>query len=85
MAQKLGYNKSEILSLTLDDLDCFEKKENIKNKIDKIIDLGKMNFKTIYRKKDKKILLVNETIRYLKERDLFECSVKEEPFVKEIK
>jgi len=84
MAQKLGYNKSEILSLTLDDLDCFEKKENIKNKIDKIKDLGKMNFKTMYRKKDKKILLVNETIRYLKERDLFECSVKEEPFSKEI-
>ena len=84
MAQKLGYNKSEILSLTLDVLDCFEKKENIKNKIDKIKDLGKMNFKTMYRKKDKKILLVNETIRYLKKRDLFECSVKEEPCSKDI-
>jgi len=84
MAQKLGYDKSEILSLTLDDLDCLEEKENIKNKLNNIKDLGKMNFKTMYRKKDKRTILVNETIRYLKERDLFECSVKEEPCSKEI-
>ena len=84
MAQKLGYDKSEILSLTLNDLDCFEEKENIKNKLDNIKDLGKMNFKTMYRKKDKRTILVNETICYLKERDLFECSVKEELCSKEI-
>jgi len=84
MAKKLGYDKSEIFTLTLDDLDCFWEKENIKNKLKNIKDLGKMNFKTMYRKKDKRKILVNETIRYLKKRDLFECSVKEELCSKEI-
>ena len=82
MTQKLGYNKSEILSLTLDDLDCLEKKDNIQTKIDKIKDLGKMNFKTMYLRKDKKKILVNETICYLKDKDLFECFVKEEAHTK---
>ena len=82
MAQKLGYDKSEILSLTLNDLNYLEGKEEIKNKLDKIKDLDKMDFKTMYRKKDKKIILVNETIRYLKEKNLFECVVKEELFSK---
>ncbi len=82
LAQKLGYDKSEILSLTLNDLNYLEGKEEIKNKLDKIKDLDKMDFKTMYRKKDKKIILVNETIRYLKEKDLFECVVKEELFSK---
>jgi hypothetical protein len=84
MAQKLGYDKSEILSLTLDDLDCLEEKESIKNKLNNIKDLGKMNFKTMYKKKDKRTILVNETIRYLKKKDLFECFVKEESCSKEI-
>lgn len=82
LAQKLGYDKSEILSLTLNDLNYLERKEEIKNKLDKIKDLDKMDFKTMYRKKDKKIILVSETIRYLKEKDLFECVVKEELFSK---
>lgn len=84
MAKNLGYDKSEILSLTLNDLDCFGKKENLKNKLNNIKGLGKINFKTMYRKKDKRTILVNETIRYLKNRDLFECSVKEELYPKEI-
>ena len=84
MAQKLGYDKSEILSLTLNDLDCFEEKENIKNKLDNNKDLSKMNLKTMYRKRGKRTIFVNETICYLKERDLFECSVKEELCSKEI-
>jgi len=82
IAQKLGYDKSEFLSLNLNDINYLERKETIKNKIDKIKDLDKMDFKTMYRKKDKKIILVNETIRYLKDRDLFECYVKEEIFSK---
>jgi PAS domain S-box-containing protein len=82
IAKKLGYDKSEFLSLNLNDLNYLERKETIKNKIDKIKDLEKMDFKTMYQKKDKKIILVNETIRYLKDRDLFECYVKEEIFSK---
>ena len=82
IAQKLGYDKSEFLSLTLNDLNYLDGKETIKNKIDKIKDLDKLEFKTMYRKKDKKIILVNETIRYLKDRNLFECFVKEEIFSK---
>lgn len=84
MTQKLGYDRSEILSLSLDELDCFEKKDNIKNKVDLVKDKGKMNFKTMYRKKDQRIILVIETIRYLKDMDLFECLVKEEAYTKQI-
>jgi PAS domain S-box-containing protein len=82
MTQKLGYDRSEILSLTLEEIDCFDKKDNIKDKVVKVKDQGKMNFKTMYRKKDQKIVLVIETIRYLKDIDLFECLVKEEAYTK---
>jgi PAS domain S-box-containing protein len=78
MIQKLGYDRSEILSLSLEELDCFDKKDNIKDKVVKVKDKGKMNFKTMYRKKDHKKVLVVETIRYLKDINLFECLVKEE-------
>ena len=82
MIQKLGYDRSEILSLTLDDLDCFDKRDDIKNKVNKVIDQGKMVFKTMYRKKDRRTILVNETICYLKDKNLFECFVKEEIYTK---
>jgi PAS domain S-box-containing protein len=82
MPQKLGYDKSEILSLTLDELDCFEKKESIKKKLNNIKDSGKLNFKTMYKKKNNSTILVNETICYLKDKDLFECSVNEEQYSK---
>jgi PAS domain S-box-containing protein len=84
MMQKLGYDRSEILSLTLEELDCFDKKDNIKDKVVQVKDKGKMNFKTMYRKKDQKIVLVVETIRYLKDIDLYECLVKEEGYTKQI-
>jgi PAS domain S-box-containing protein len=84
MVQKLGYDRSEILSLTLEELDCFDKKDNIKDKVVKVKDKGRMNFKTMYRKKDQKIVLVIETIRYLKDIDLFECLVKEEAYTKQM-
>ena len=84
MTDKLGYNRSEILSLSLQELDCFDKKDNIKSKVDKVKDQGRMNFKTMYRKKDQKIVLVIETIRYLKDIDLFECLVKEEGYTKQV-
>ena len=78
MVKKLGYDKSEILSLTLAELDCFERKDSIKKKLNSIKDSGKMNFKTMYKKKNNSTILVNETICYLKDKDLFECSVHEE-------
>jgi len=82
MIQKLGYDKSEILSLTLCDLDCFDKRDDIKNKVNKVRNQGKMVFKTMYRKKNRRTILVNETICYLKDKDLFECFVKEEVYKK---
>jgi len=84
MSEKLGYDRSEILSLSLEKLDCFDKKDNIKSKVDKVKDQGKMNFKTMYRKKDHRKVLVVETIRYLKDIDLFECLVKEESYSSQI-
>lgn len=84
MIQRLGFDKSEILSLSLDDIDCLDKKDDIKNKVNKVRDQGKMIFKTMYRKKDKRTILVNETICYLKDRNLFKCFVKEEAYTKKI-
>ena len=84
MIQRLGFDKSEILSLSLDDIDCLDKKDDIKNKVNKVRDQGKMIFKTMYRKKDKRTILVNETICFLKDRNLFKCFVKEEAYTKKI-
>jgi len=75
---KLGYEKEEILALKLTDLDYLENKTDIKNKINKIKELGKTRLKTIHKKKNGSSLLVNEDIQYLKDKNLFRCVVKED-------
>lgn len=75
---KLGYEKEEMLSLKLTDLDYLENKADIKNKINKIKELGKTRLKTIHKKKNGSSLFVNEDIQYLKDKNLFRCVVKED-------
>jgi PAS domain S-box-containing protein len=75
---KLGYNKDEMLSLNLSDLDYLETKDEIKNKINKIKKLGNTQFKTIHKKKNGSSLLVNEEIQYIKDKNLFKCVIRED-------
>ena len=75
---KLGYEKEEILSLKLTDLDYLENKTDIKDKINKIKELGKTRVKTIHKKKNGSSLFVNEDIQYLQDKNLFRCVVKED-------
>ena len=80
----LGYKKDEMLKLNLLDFDCLETREAIKNKISKIKKRGEINFKTIHKKKSGSSIFVSENIRYLKDKNLFKCNVKEDslPFGK---
>lgn len=75
--KKLGYDKSEMLSLNLSDLDYLETKEEIKTKIKKIKELGNTQFKTIHKKKNGSSMLVNEDMEYIKDKKIFKCVVKE--------
>jgi len=75
--KKLGYDKTEMLSLNLSDLDYLETKEEIKKKIKKIKELGNTQFKTIHKKKNGSSVLVNEDMQYIKDKNIFKCVVKE--------
>ncbi|UCD14113.1 MAG: PAS domain S-box protein [Thermoplasmatales archaeon] len=81
MYGKLGYEKEEMLSLNLTDFDYLETNGDIKNKINEIKKCGKINFKTIHKKKNGSSIFVNETIQYLKDKNMFKCVVREDPLV----
>lgn len=78
MYEKLGYKKDEMLSLNLADFDYLETKEDIKDKIYKIKKQGKINLKTIHKKKNGSSIFVSENILYLKDKNMFKCIVKED-------
>jgi len=78
MYEKLGYKKDEMLSLNLADFDYLETKEDIKDKIYKIKKQGKINLKTIHKKKNGSSIFVSESILYLKDKNMFKCIVKED-------
>ena len=75
MCKILGYKKDEMLLLNLADFDCLETQENIKDKIKK---QGKINLKTIHKKKNGSSIFVSENIQYLKDKNMFKCNVKED-------
>jgi len=78
MCKILGYKKDEMLLLNLADFDCLETQENIKDKINKIKKQGKINLKTIHKKKNGSSIFVSENIQYLKDKNMFKCNVKED-------
>jgi len=75
---KLGYNKREMLTLTLSDVSCLESHEAIKANLIEAKKHGTMRIKTIHKKKDGSSVLVSEQIKYLKDRNMFICMVKED-------
>ena len=78
LCKSLGYKKDEMLKLNLVDIDSLETKEDIKKKINKIKKQGKINIKTIHKKKNGTSIFVSENIQYIKDKNLFKCNIKED-------
>ncbi len=76
--KKLGYKKEEMLLLNLTDFDLTEDKEGIEKKIKQIKKQGIIRLKTIHKRKNGSSVLVTEDIRYLNDRQIFQCAVKED-------
>ncbi|KYK21095.1 hypothetical protein AYK25_03705 [Thermoplasmatales archaeon SM1-50] len=78
--KKLGYSKKEMLSLTFSDVVYLESPNNIKASLEEIKKQGNKYIKDIHKKKDGSSIFVSEQIRYLKDRNVFICMVKQEIF-----
>jgi PAS domain S-box-containing protein len=78
MYKRLGYSKSEILSLNMSDFDVLESKQEILNKIKKAKKIGVLSIKTIHKRKDGSAFLVSENLQYLKNKNEFKCIVRED-------
>jgi PAS domain S-box-containing protein len=78
IAEKLGYQKDEMLNLSLIDFDTFENRGELDKRINGVKKQGLMQVKTIHKRKDGSLILVSETIEYLKDKNLFRCVVKED-------
>jgi PAS domain S-box-containing protein len=76
--EKLGYFKDDFLLLSVTDLDVFEAKDQLKNKIELIKKQGCVQVKTIHKRKNGLAILVQEQIEYLKDTNRFRCIVKQE-------
>jgi len=78
--KKLGYNKVEMLHLNLSDFDLIENKDDIEKKIKQIKKQGHVLLKTIHKRKNGSSVLVTEGIKYLKDKHMFQCTVKEDSY-----
>lgn len=78
MYKRLGYSKSEILSLNMSDIDALETKDDLLDKIKKAKKDGALSFKTIHKRKDGSAILVHENIQYDKDNDSFKCIIRED-------
>lgn len=76
--KRLGYDKSELLSLTFADIVYLESFQDIKTSLDEIKKQGSMLVKNIHKRKDGTSVFVSEHIKYLKDRNMFICMVKED-------
>lgn len=78
MHKRLGYSKSEMLSLNMTDFDVLETKKDIIEKINKVKKDGTYSFKTIHKRKDGTAILVYENLQYLKDKNTFKCIIRED-------
>ena len=83
MVKRLGYSKSEMLSLNMADFDALETKKDIKNKINQTKKNGVYSFKTIHKRKDGSAILVHENLQYLKDKNTYKCIVREDYSLKQ--
>jgi len=85
MYKKLGYTKSEMLSLNMADFDALESKKDLSNKINKAKKEGAISFKSIHKRKDGSAILVFENLQYDKDKNKFKCIVREDYSLKKSK
>lgn len=78
MHKRLGYSKSELLSLNMADFDALESKKELLEKINKVKKTGVFTFKTIHKRKDGSVILVQENMQFLKDKNAFKCIVRED-------
>ncbi len=78
MAKRLGYSKSEMLTLNMTDFDALETKSDLMEKINQAKKDGVYSFKTIHKRKDGSAILVQENIQYFKNKKAFKCIVRED-------
>jgi PAS domain S-box-containing protein len=78
MSKRLGYSKSEILSLNISDIDALESRNDIIDKIQKTKKEGVISFKTIHKRKDGSAILVHENLQYNKDKNQFKGIVRED-------
>jgi len=78
MYKRLGYSKSEILSLNISDIEALESKEDIIDKIKKAKKQGVITFKSIYKRKDGSAVLVHENFQYLEDKKKYKAIVRED-------
>jgi PAS domain S-box-containing protein len=76
--KKLGYSKQEMMTLTLKDIMYLDSPKEIQASLLEIKNRGEIQKKTIHKKKDGSSIFVSEHIRYLKDRNMFICMVKED-------
>ena len=78
MYKRLGYSKTELLSLNMADFDALESKQDLIEKINKAKKKGVYTFKTIHKRKDGSAILVQENFQYLEDKNTFKCIVRED-------
>ena len=78
MVKKLGYQKAEVLSLNLADIDYLGTMKDIQKNIENVKNQGSLEVKTILKTRDGSSLFVTETIQYIPEKHLFRCIVTED-------
>lgn len=76
--KKLGYEKKEMLTLSLQDFRCLETSDDLHFNMDAVKKQGMIQLKTIHKKKDGSSVFVSEHIKYVKDRNMFICFVKED-------
>lgn len=76
--KKLGYSKQEMLTLTFSDVVYLDSLNDIKTNLEGIKKQGAIHIKNIHKKKDGSSVFVSEHIRYIKDRNLFICMVKQD-------
>jgi PAS domain S-box-containing protein len=78
MYKTLGYTKNELLNLNVADIDALESKKDIVEKIKKVKKDGVVTLKTIHKRKDGSVILVQENLQYIKEKNEFKGIVRED-------
>ena len=78
MIQKLGYQKADILSFNLSDIDYLGSCKDIQKNLEKVKNQGSLEVKTILKTREGSSLFVTENIQYIPEKRLFKCIVTED-------